>query len=156
MSSQLGVKRRFIDGRNDWRFQTEKAPVNTSGSQFIQGEKLFNDPITFYNDVICHGIPGDKVLKNGDVVNLDITVITPDGYYGDTSRMFYIGEPSIKAKRLTQITYEAMMLGIEQVKPGAHLGDIGNAIQTHAVCFGRWMGNDHGFSGRKFCDALKE
>ena len=55
MSSQLGVKRRFIDGRNDWRFQTEKAPVNTSGSQFIQGEKLFNDPITFYNDVICHG-----------------------------------------------------------------------------------------------------
>ena len=87
---------------------------------------------TSVNDVICHGIPGDRILKDGDVVNLDITVITPTGYYGDTSRMFSIGEPSILAKRLSQITYECMWLGIAQVKPGCTLGDIGYAIQTHA------------------------
>ena len=87
---------------------------------------------TSVNDVICHGIPGDKVLKSGDVVNLDITVITPDGYYGDTSRMFMVGEVSFMAKRLTQITFECMWLGIAEVKPGASLGDIGHVIQTHA------------------------
>ncbi|MEO0048553.1 MAG: hypothetical protein RLZZ410_1512 [Pseudomonadota bacterium] len=91
---------------------------------------------TSVNDVICHGIPGDRILKDGDTVNLDITVITPDGYFGDTSRMFMIGEPSIMAKRLTQITYEAMWLGIAQVKPGCTLGDIGHAIQTHAEAAG--------------------
>jgi methionyl aminopeptidase len=87
---------------------------------------------TSVNDVICHGIPGEKILKSGDVVNLDITVITPDGYYGDTSRMFMVGEVSVLAKRLTQITFECMWLGIAQVKPGASLGDIGHVIQTHA------------------------
>jgi methionyl aminopeptidase len=87
---------------------------------------------TSVNDVICHGIPGDKVLKSGDVVNLDITVITPDGYYGDTSRMFMVGEVSVMAKRLTQVTFECMWLGIAQVRPGASLGDIGHVIQTHA------------------------
>jgi methionyl aminopeptidase len=87
---------------------------------------------TSVNDVICHGIPGDRILKDGDVVNLDITVITQTGYYGDTSRMFSIGEPSILAKRLSQITYECMWLGIAQVKPGCTLGDIGHAIQSHA------------------------
>jgi methionyl aminopeptidase len=87
---------------------------------------------TSVNDVICHGIPGEKVLKSGDIVNLDITVITPDGYYGDTSRMFVIGDASIMASRLCQITYECMWLGIAQVKPGTRLGDIGYAIQTHA------------------------
>ncbi|MEN9930051.1 MAG: hypothetical protein RL604_298 [Pseudomonadota bacterium] len=87
---------------------------------------------TSVNDVICHGIPGDRILKDGDVVNLDITVITQTGYFGDTSRMFSIGEPSILAKRLSQITYECMWLGIAQVKPGCTLGDIGHAIQTHA------------------------
>jgi methionyl aminopeptidase len=87
---------------------------------------------TSVNDVICHGIPGDKVLKSGDVVNLDITVITLDGYYGDTSRMFMVGEVSVMAKRLTQITFECMWLGIAEVKPGASLGDIGHVIQTHA------------------------
>ena len=86
---------------------------------------------TSVNDVICHGIPGDKVLKNGDVVNLDITVIK-DRYHGDTSRMFYVGEPSILARRLTDITYECMWLGIAKVKPGAYLGDIGHVIQQHA------------------------
>ena len=86
---------------------------------------------TSVNDVVCHGIPGDKVLKNGDVINIDITVIK-DGYHGDTSRMFFVGEPSILAKRLTEITYECMWLGISKIKPGAHLGDIGFVIQQHA------------------------
>lgn len=86
---------------------------------------------TSVNHVICHGIPGDKVLKNGDILNMDVTIIK-DGWFGDTSRMFYVGEPSILAKRLTETTYECMWLGIEQVKPGATLGDIGNAIQKHA------------------------
>jgi methionyl aminopeptidase len=87
---------------------------------------------TSVNDVICHGIPGDKILKSGDVVNLDITVITPAGYFGDTSRMFMVGDASVLAKRLTQVTFECMWLGIAQVKPGARLGDIGHVIQTHA------------------------
>ena len=86
---------------------------------------------TSVNHQICHGIPGEKVLKNGDIVNIDITVIK-DGYHGDTSRMFYVGEPSIQAKRLCEVTYECMWLGIAQVKPGATLGDIGHAIQSYA------------------------
>ena len=86
---------------------------------------------TSVNHQICHGIPGPKSLKKGDVINIDITVIK-DGYHGDTSRMFYVGEPSIQAKRLCDITYQSMWLGIDAVKPGAHLGDIGNAIQTYA------------------------
>jgi methionine aminopeptidase len=87
---------------------------------------------TSVNDVICHGIPGDKVLKNGDIVNLDITVITKEGYYGDTSRTFIVGEGSILAKRLTQVTFECMWKGIAAVRPGARLGDIGHVIQQHA------------------------
>lgn len=86
---------------------------------------------TSVNHVICHGIPGDKVLKNGDIMNIDVTIIK-DGWFGDTSRMFYIGEPSILARRLTEVTYECMWLGIQQVRPGATLGDIGQAIQKHA------------------------
>ena len=84
---------------------------------------------TSVNHQVCHGIPGDKLLKQGDIVNVDITVIK-DGYHGDTSRMFLIGEPSIQAKRLCESTYESMWRGIRQVKPGATLGDIGHAIQV--------------------------
>jgi methionyl aminopeptidase len=84
---------------------------------------------TSVNHQICHGVPGDKVLKNGDIVNIDVTVIK-DGYHGDTSRMFFVGEASIQAKRLSEITYQAMWLGIRQVKPDNTLGDIGHAIQT--------------------------
>jgi len=84
---------------------------------------------TSVNHQICHGVPGDKVMKNGDTVNIDITVIK-DGYHGDTSRMFHVGEVSIQAKRLSEITYQAMWLGINKVKPGATLGDVGYAIQT--------------------------
>jgi methionyl aminopeptidase len=86
---------------------------------------------TSVNHQVCHGVPGDKILKNGDIVNLDITTIK-EGYHGDTSRMFCVGTPTIQAKRLCDITYECMWLGIAQVKPGATLGDIGHAIQKHA------------------------
>ena len=86
---------------------------------------------TSVNHQICHGVPGEKVLKNGDIVNIDITVIK-NGYHGDTSRMFHVGETSIQAKRLSEITYQAMWIGIHQVKPEATLGDIGYAIQSFA------------------------
>lgn len=86
---------------------------------------------TSINHQVCHGVPGDKILKNGDIVNIDITTIK-DGYHGDTSRMFSVGTPSIQARRLCDITYECMWLGIRQVRPGATLGDIGHAIQQHA------------------------
>ena len=83
------------------------------------------------NHVVCHGIPSEKTLHDGDILNIDITVIL-DGWYGDTSRMFWVGEPSVKARRLTEVTYESMMRGIKAVKPGARLGDIGHAIQQYA------------------------
>ncbi|MEY2771617.1 MAG: Methionine aminopeptidase [Pseudomonadota bacterium] len=98
---------------------------------------------TSINHQVCHGIPNDKPLKKGDIVNVDITVIK-DGWHGDTSRMFVVGEGSIAAKRLCQITYEAMWHGILMVRPGARLGDIGHAIQKFA--------EGHGFSiVREFC-----
>jgi methionyl aminopeptidase len=90
---------------------------------------------TSVNHQICHGVPGEKKLKNGDIVNLDITVIK-DGYHGDTSRMFIVGEGSQIAKRLCQVTFESMWIGIEQVRPGATLGDVGAAIQKYAESFG--------------------
>lgn len=83
------------------------------------------------NHVICHGIPSDKALKNGDVLNIDVAIIK-DGWFGDTSRMYFVGEPGILAKRLVRTTYEAMRAGIQQVRPGATLGDVGHAIQTVA------------------------
>jgi methionyl aminopeptidase len=86
---------------------------------------------TSINHVVCHGIPEEKRLKKGDIVNVDITVIK-DAYHGDTSMMFCIGQPSIKAKRLVEIAHEALIIGIKLVKPGVRLGDIGHAIQTYA------------------------
>ena len=98
---------------------------------------------TSVNHQVCHGIPNDRPLKNGDIVNIDVTVIK-DGWHGDTSRMFIVGEGSIAAKRLCSFTYEAMWRGIAKVKPGARLGDIGHAIQTFA--------ENAGFSVvREFC-----
>jgi methionyl aminopeptidase len=101
---------------------------------------------TSINHVICHGIPGDKVIKKGDIVNVDVTVIK-DGWYGDTSRMFLVGgeaAASIAARRLCQVTYEAMWKGIVMVRPGIRLGDIGHAIQVFA--------EGHGYSVvREFC-----
>jgi methionyl aminopeptidase len=88
-------------------------------------------------------VPGDKKLKAGDIVNIDVTVIA-DGYHGDSSRMYFVGEPSIQARRLCEVTYECMWLGIRTVRPGAHLGDIGHVIQTQA--------EEHGYSVvREFC-----
>lgn len=86
---------------------------------------------TSVNHVVCHGIPGDKVLKKGDAVNIDITVIK-DGFHGDTSKMFFVGKPAVAVERLAQISHECMKIGIGMVKPGIHLGDIGHAIQKHA------------------------
>ncbi len=85
---------------------------------------------TSINHQVCHGIPGNRKLKNGDILNIDITVIK-DGFHGDTSMMFYVGRPTIMAKRLIEITYEAMKIGIGRVMPGARLGDIGHAIQSY-------------------------
>lgn len=98
---------------------------------------------TSINHVVCHGIPGPKKLKNGDILNIDVTVLL-DGWHGDTSRMFCIGKVGIRGRKLVDVTYEAMMRGIEIVKPGATLGDIGYAIQKHA--------ESNGFSiVRDFC-----
>ncbi len=98
---------------------------------------------TSVNHQVCHGIPGDRVLKNGDILNIDVTVIK-EGFHGDSSRMFYVGEPGVQARRLVDVTYECMWLGIAQVRPGGRLGDIGAAIQANA--------EKHGFSVvREFC-----
>ena len=85
---------------------------------------------TSVNHVVCHGIPGDKRLEDGDVVNIDVTPIV-DGWHGDSSRMFYVGKVGVKAKKLIDTTFEALWKGIETVRPGAHIGDIGHAIQTY-------------------------
>ncbi len=106
------------------------------------------------NHVICHGIPSDKVLKNADIMNIDVTVIV-DGWHGDTSRMYYAGEPKVKARRLVDTTYDAMMAGINAVKPGATLRDIGRAIQSVAEGQGFSVVRDfcgHGL-GQVFHDA---
>ena len=86
---------------------------------------------TSVNHQICHGVPGPKKLKNGDIINIDITVIK-NGFHGDTSRMFFVGEPTVRAHRLVTCSYDAMVAGIRQVKSGTRLGDIGHAIQSHA------------------------
>jgi methionyl aminopeptidase len=106
---------------------------------------------TSVNHQVCHGVPGDKVLRSGDIVNIDITVIK-DGWHGDTSRMFYVGEPSVQAKRLCEVTYECMWKGIGAVRPGATLGDIGHAVQRHAEASGYSVVREfcgHGI-GRRF------
>jgi methionyl aminopeptidase len=106
---------------------------------------------TSINHVVCHGIPGEKTLADGDIVNIDVTV-TLDGWFGDSSRMYVAGTPSTKAKRLIEVTYEAMMRGISQVKPGNTFGDIGYAIQSYAEAQRFTIVRDfcgHGI-GRKF------
>ena len=106
------------------------------------------------NHVICHGIPSEKALKNGDILNIDVTVIV-DGWHGDTSRMFYSGEPKVKARRLVDTTYDSLMAGLNAIKPGATLRDIGAAIQSLAEAQGFSVVRDfcgHGV-GRVFHDA---
>ena len=106
------------------------APLNYSNAP---GQPPFPKSIcTSVNHVVCHGIPSEnKVLKRGDVLNIDVTVIK-DGYHGDTSKMYFVGEPSVLARRLVEITQECLYRGIRAVRPGAHLGDIGHAIQSYA------------------------
>lgn len=106
------------------------------------------------NHVVCHGIPSSKTFKEGDIVNIDVTPLL-DGWHGDSSRMYVAGEPSLKAKRLIDVTYECLMIGIDKVKPGARLGDIGAAIQAHAEQYRYGVVRDfcgHGL-GRLFHDA---
>ena len=116
------------------------APLNYKGGGNTPYPKSICTSVT---PQVCHGIPNDKALKKGDIVNIDVTVIK-DGWHGDTSRMFMVGEVSIAAKRLCAITYDAMWHGIKMVRPGIHLGDIGYAIQKFA--------EGQGFSVvREFC-----
>jgi len=106
---------------------------------------------TSVNHVVCHGIPGRRRLKKGDIVNIDVTVIK-DGFHGDTSKMFFVGEPSVQARRLVRVAQECLYIGIRQVRPGARLGDIGHAIQRHAEAHGYSVVREycgHGI-GRRF------
>jgi methionyl aminopeptidase len=106
------------------------------------------------NHVVCHGIPGNKTLKDGDIVNIDVTPLL-DGWHGDTSRMYLVGDVPLKAKRLVDVTYECLMIGIEHAKPGNTMGDIGHAIQRHAEKHRYGVVRDfcgHGL-GRVFHDA---
>ena len=113
--------------------------------EFINDHKAYSAPLfyrgfpksccTSTNHVVCHGIPSDKILKEGDIVNVDVTALK-DGWHGDTSRMFKVGKVSIKAEKLINTTYESMMKAIGIVKDGIHLGDIGSAIQTHVEANG--------------------
>ncbi len=108
--------------------KTIPAPLNYAPPGYTPFPKSI---CTSVNHQICHGIPGEKRLKEGDIVNVDVTVIY-EGYHGDTSRMFFVGQPSIQAKRLCELTFEAMWRGIETIRAGSRLGDIGHAIQQLA------------------------
>ena len=120
--------------------RTVPAPLNYAPP----GYKPFPKSIcTSVNHQVCHGVPGDRVLKPGDILNIDVTTIK-DGYHGDTSRMFYVGMQSIQARRLCEVTHECMWRGIRAVRPGGFLGDIGAVIQQHA--------ESHGYSVvKEFC-----
>ena len=134
---QPGVSTGELDARcHDYIVNTQKAvpaPLNYGGGG---GRPPFPKSIcTSVNHVVCHGIPGPKTLKKGDIVNVDVTVIK-DGFHGDTSCMFAVGEPAVLAKRLCDTAREAMLEGIRQVRPGARLGDIGHAIQKYTEARG--------------------
>ena len=101
---------------------------------------------TSVNHVVCHGIPGRKRLKKGDIINIDVTVIR-DGFHGDTSRMFFVGKPGIRARRVVEVSHGAMVAGIEAVRPGGRLGDIGAAIQTYAEAQGFSVVSEYGGHG---------
>ncbi len=124
---QPGVTTEELDQRcNDFIIhQLQSIPANVNYRGFPK------TICTSINNVVCHGIPNDKRLKAGDIVNIDVTVIR-DGFHGDTSRMYYVGAPTVLARRLVDVCHEAMWKGIRAVKAGAHLGDVGHAIQTHA------------------------
>jgi methionyl aminopeptidase len=113
--------------RMAWEFV--RAAGHDSATVFYRG---FSHSLCIsVNHVVCHGIPSARKLKDGDIVNIDVTVVV-DGWHGDTSRMFLVGDVPLKAKKLVDVTYECLMLGIEAARPGATLGDVGHAIQSHA------------------------
>ena len=127
---------------------TVPAPLNYAPPGYTPYPKSI---CTSVNHVVCHGVPGDKKLRAGDIMNIDITVIK-DGYHGDTSRMFFVGQPSVQARRLCDVTYECMWRGIAAVRAGARLGDVGYVIQTCAEENGYGVVREfcgHGI-GRKF------
>ena len=130
---QAGVTTKEIDRlAGEYMVQVQGTKSATLGYQ-PQGYPPYPASLcTSLNQVVCHGIPNEKPLKKGDIMNIDVTVITPDGWYGDNSRMYVIGDASIQAKRLCAVTFDAMWHGIEQVRPGARLGDVGFAIQKFA------------------------
>ena len=136
------IIRRIIDElRNRVRPGLSTAEIDSYAEERVRAAGATPAPLNYrgypksvctsINEVVCHGIPGDRRLKNGDMLNIDITVIK-DGFHGDTSKIFFVGEPSLIARRLAGITYECMTRGIAAVKPGAQLGDIGHTIQRHA------------------------
>ena len=130
---KAGITTKEIDRlANDYMVNVQKTKSATLGYQPAGYPPYTASLCTSLNHVVCHGIPNDKPLKKGDIMNIDVTVITQDGWFGDNSRMYIIGEGSIAAKRLCTITFDAMWHGIMQVKPGARLGDIGWAIQKFA------------------------
>lgn len=122
---QPGVTTEALDAFIEERVNAAGAKSATIGYRGYQHASCIS-----VNHVVCHGIPGPKVLKDGDILNIDVTVIV-DGWYGDTSRMFVAGALPRKAERLIQVTHDALMLGIEAVRPGNHFGDIGHAIQSY-------------------------
>ena len=141
---QPGVTTNEIDARAAEHMHIQGTVSATIGYQPPGYPPYPKSLCTSVNHVVCHGIPNDKPLKKGDIVNVDVTVITAEGWYGDNSRMYVVGEGSIAAKRLCALTYDAMWLGIQQVRPGGRFGDIGHAIQTFA--------EGHGLSVvREFC-----
>jgi methionyl aminopeptidase len=164
IKSQPEIEKMRIAGRLAGEVLDYIAPYVQAGITTDELDKLCHDYIVNVHGAIpaplnyapgghqvCHGVPGDKKLKNGDIVNIDVTPIK-DGFHGDTSRMYYVGEPSIQAKRLCEVTYEAMWRGIRTVKAGSHLGDIGYAIQSFAEGMGYSVVREfcgHGI-GRKF------
>jgi len=119
--------------------------IDNTCYEYINDHKAFSAPLyyrgfpksccTSANHIVCHGIPSDKILKDGDIINVDVTAFK-EGWHGDTSRMFKIGEVSIKAEKLIKTTYESMMKAIQIVKDGIHLGDIGSTIQSHVEAEG--------------------
>ena len=130
---KAGITTREIDKlANDYMVNVQGTVSATLGYQPPGYPPYPASLCTSLNHVVCHGIPNDKPLRKGDIMNIDVTVITKEGWFGDNSRMYMIGDVSIAAKRLCKVTYEAMWHGIMRVKPGARLGDIGHAIQVYA------------------------
>ena len=137
--------------------------IDKLGFEFIRDNGGYSAPLyyrgfekslcTSLNHVICHGIPGERILEEGDIVNVDVTTIV-DGYYGDTSRMYSIGKISVKAQNLIDATYESLMRSIKILKPGVKLGDIGNEIQTYVEAKGFSVGRD--FCGHGIGDKFHE